>query len=323
MRPYARQSARSVPGPHCCRVRCCSLAGVFDLCQVALAATIARRACRHRMDSRSPARWSLAQASAAAMRPRRCRAGRHGPGRPCFEPDLLVIPVGSTVEFPNSDSVSHQIYSFSAAKKFPAAAVSGQALSAAALRSGRARDARLQHSRFDARLRVGDRRAVLRPHRSAGSWSAEVPRGTYRVTVWHPRMQENGESWSAQIDDRRGRSRGSDSAARQDSATRAPREYAPLLGRVLTGCALLHARHLVLIQSSLLCRPRANATDWELDLDARLVSSDGRRIVHGRWARNATLRQWPVGPAAGSRTLCALAAARRGLVTAARCLGLG
>src|SRR5579864_7758632 len=26
-----------------------------------------------------------------------------------FEPDLLVIPVGSTVEFPNSDSVSHQI----------------------------------------------------------------------------------------------------------------------------------------------------------------------------------------------------------------------
>src|ERR1700680_328705 len=35
-----------------------------------------------------------------------------------FAPDLLVIPVGSTVEFPNSDSVSHQIYSFSSAKRF-------------------------------------------------------------------------------------------------------------------------------------------------------------------------------------------------------------
>jgi plastocyanin len=35
-----------------------------------------------------------------------------------FVPDLLVIPVGSTVEFPNSDSVSHQIYSFSPAKRF-------------------------------------------------------------------------------------------------------------------------------------------------------------------------------------------------------------
>src|ERR1700739_217394 len=35
-----------------------------------------------------------------------------------FVPDLLVVPVGSTVTFPNSDSVSHQIYSFSPAKRF-------------------------------------------------------------------------------------------------------------------------------------------------------------------------------------------------------------
>ena len=35
-----------------------------------------------------------------------------------FAPDLLVIPVGSTVTFPNSDSVSHQIYSFSPVKRF-------------------------------------------------------------------------------------------------------------------------------------------------------------------------------------------------------------
>src|SRR5215472_9035330 len=35
-----------------------------------------------------------------------------------FAPDLLVIPVGSTVEFPNSDTVSHQVYSFSPAKRF-------------------------------------------------------------------------------------------------------------------------------------------------------------------------------------------------------------
>ena len=35
-----------------------------------------------------------------------------------FAPDLLVVPVGSSVSFPNSDSVSHQIYSFSPAKRF-------------------------------------------------------------------------------------------------------------------------------------------------------------------------------------------------------------
>jgi hypothetical protein len=35
-----------------------------------------------------------------------------------FVPRVLVVPTGSSVSFPNSDSVSHQVYSFSPAKKF-------------------------------------------------------------------------------------------------------------------------------------------------------------------------------------------------------------
>ena len=35
-----------------------------------------------------------------------------------FDPDLLVIPLNSTVTFANSDTVSHQIYSFSPPKRF-------------------------------------------------------------------------------------------------------------------------------------------------------------------------------------------------------------
>src|SRR5690349_17516216 len=35
-----------------------------------------------------------------------------------FVPDVLVIPVHSTVQFPNSDAISHQVYSFSGAKSF-------------------------------------------------------------------------------------------------------------------------------------------------------------------------------------------------------------
>jgi plastocyanin len=35
-----------------------------------------------------------------------------------FVPRVLVIGVGASVEFPNSDSISHQVYSFSAAKHF-------------------------------------------------------------------------------------------------------------------------------------------------------------------------------------------------------------
>jgi plastocyanin len=35
-----------------------------------------------------------------------------------FLPQVLVVAVGTEVEFPNNDSVSHQVYSFSKAKKF-------------------------------------------------------------------------------------------------------------------------------------------------------------------------------------------------------------
>lgn len=35
-----------------------------------------------------------------------------------FVPRVLVVAVGASVEFPNNDSVSHQVYSFSPAKRF-------------------------------------------------------------------------------------------------------------------------------------------------------------------------------------------------------------
>jgi len=35
-----------------------------------------------------------------------------------FNPYVLIVPVGSTVSFPNKDKVRHHVYSFSAAKKF-------------------------------------------------------------------------------------------------------------------------------------------------------------------------------------------------------------
>jgi plastocyanin len=35
-----------------------------------------------------------------------------------FVPGVLAVPVGASVEFPNNDSVSHQVYSFSPAKHF-------------------------------------------------------------------------------------------------------------------------------------------------------------------------------------------------------------
>jgi plastocyanin len=43
-----------------------------------------------------------------------------------FLPRVLVVSVGSQVEFPNNDSVSHQVYSFSPAKRFQLALYKGE-----------------------------------------------------------------------------------------------------------------------------------------------------------------------------------------------------
>ena len=43
-----------------------------------------------------------------------------------FEPEVLVVPVGARVSFPNSDVVAHQVYSFSPARRFSLGLYRGQ-----------------------------------------------------------------------------------------------------------------------------------------------------------------------------------------------------
>jgi len=110
-----------------------------------------------------------------------------------FVPDLLVIPTGSTVEFPNSDSVNHQIYSFSAAKKFQLPLYRGKRYPP--VRFDQAGFVTLGcniHDSMLAYVLVTDAPYFGRTD-SAGAWSVELPRGTYRITVWHPRIRESGQ----------------------------------------------------------------------------------------------------------------------------------
>lgn len=107
-----------------------------------------------------------------------------------FVPDLLVIPVGSTVSFPNSDSVSHQIYSFSAARKFQLPLYRGKPYPPVRFdQAGLVTLGCNIHDSMLAYVLITDAPYFGRTD-AAGSWSVEVPRGTYRVAVWHPRMQE-------------------------------------------------------------------------------------------------------------------------------------
>jgi plastocyanin len=108
-----------------------------------------------------------------------------------FVPDLLVIPVGSTVEFPNSDAVSHQIYSFSSAKHFQLPLYRGKPYPPVHFdQSGVITLGCNIHDEMLAYLLVTDAPYFGRTD-STGRWSTDLPRGRYQVTVWHPRIRDS------------------------------------------------------------------------------------------------------------------------------------
>lgn len=107
-----------------------------------------------------------------------------------FVPDLLVIPVGSTVRFPNSDSVSHQIYSFSQPKRFKLPLYRGTPYPPVQFdQVGIVTLGCNIHDDMVAYLAVTDAPYFGRTDKG-GLWSSEVPRGRYRVSIWHPRMRD-------------------------------------------------------------------------------------------------------------------------------------
>ena len=107
-----------------------------------------------------------------------------------FAPDLLVVPVGSTVQFPNTDSVSHQIYSFSPAKRFKLPLYRGTPYPPVQFdQAGVVTLGCNIHDDMVAYLVVTEAPYYGRTDRG-GTWSVELPRGRYRVGIWHPRMRD-------------------------------------------------------------------------------------------------------------------------------------
>ena len=107
-----------------------------------------------------------------------------------FAPDLLVIPVGSTIVFPNSDSVAHQIYSFSPAKRFQLPLYHGQPYPPTQFdQAGLVTLGCNIHDQMLAYVVVTDAPYFGRTG-PQGLWSADVTPGRYRVAVWHPRLRE-------------------------------------------------------------------------------------------------------------------------------------
>ena len=108
-----------------------------------------------------------------------------------FVPDLLVVPTGSTVGFPNSDSVSHQIYSFSPAKRFQLPLYRGKPYPPVLFdQPGVVTLGCNIHDSMLAYVVVTDAPFFGRTN-TTGSWTGEVSAGSYQITIWHPRLRDN------------------------------------------------------------------------------------------------------------------------------------
>lgn len=115
-----------------------------------------------------------------------------------FKPDLLVIPINSTVSFANSDTISHQIYSFSPAKRFQLPLYRAPP---PPVRFGQPGLVTLGCNIHDEMLAyvVVTAAPFFGRTTTNGSWYAQVPNGTYRVWIWHPRIRDEDKDLQGEI----------------------------------------------------------------------------------------------------------------------------
>ena len=104
-----------------------------------------------------------------------------------FEPRVLIVPQGTSVFFPNRDTVRHHVYSFSPTKTFELKLYAGTAANPVVFdKVGIAVLGCNIHDNMAAWVVVVDTPYYGRSAQNGTAVLANVPAGTYRLRVWHP-----------------------------------------------------------------------------------------------------------------------------------------
>ncbi len=103
-----------------------------------------------------------------------------------FSPDLVVIPVGTTVSFPNMDPIFHNIFSLSKTKAFDLGSYDkGESRIVAFPKPGIVDVYCHLHPNMAATIVVTPNRWYARSDREGQYQIPDVPPGTYMVVAWH------------------------------------------------------------------------------------------------------------------------------------------
>jgi plastocyanin len=103
-----------------------------------------------------------------------------------FDPDLVIVPTGSTVQFPNADPIFHNIFSLSKSQPFDLGFYpQGQSRTVKFTRNGIVQVYCHIHANMYAAIVVTSSPWYARPSEDGSfSWT-NVPAGHYRLTAWH------------------------------------------------------------------------------------------------------------------------------------------
>ncbi len=103
-----------------------------------------------------------------------------------FGPDLVVVPVGSSVSFPNMDPIFHNVFSLSKAKSFDLGNYSkGQTRMVRFTKPGIVLVNCRLHTNMSAVVVVAPNRFYASPDEKGRFTIPDVPAGKYTVAAWH------------------------------------------------------------------------------------------------------------------------------------------
>ena len=109
-----------------------------------------------------------------------------------FEPRVVAITAGSTVEFPNFDPYFHNVFSLSRAASFDLGRYPrGDSRSRTFTSSGLVKVYCQIHSHMSASIMVFDHDYFRIPEPDGSFALDAVPPGTYRISAWHERIGES------------------------------------------------------------------------------------------------------------------------------------
>ena len=112
-----------------------------------------------------------------------------------FVPGVLVVAVGTKVDFPNNDTVSHQVYSFSPAKKFQLPLYKGELHKPVNFdRAGLVVLGCNIHDAMVGYIYVTDAPFFGKTDAAGMLRLQNIPAGDYRITVWSPFISDPAPS---------------------------------------------------------------------------------------------------------------------------------